>query len=265
MDEIRIFENEQFGQIRTAGTSENPLFCLSDICRVLGIKNVSDCKSRLKQDGIVQTEGVSETTNQYGVTSEQSVTLTFINEQNLYKLIMRSDKPQAEPFQDWVCGDVLPTIRKIGSYSLNNPSYQISDPIKRAEKWIEEEKERQRLALENKQQAEKIEEDRPKVEFFDDVADSKTAVELAVAAKTLNFVNVGRNNLFEFLRNNKVLLNNNTPYQKYIDCGYFRIIEQRFVRPDGTNCINFKTLVYQRGIDFIRKLLLKKGYKPNNK
>lgn len=131
---------------------------------------------------------------------------------------------------------------------------------------VASEEERQKLALENKQQAEKIEEDRPKVEFFDDVADSKTAVELGIAAKTLNFANIGRNNLFEFLRNNKILMEkHNVPYQKYIDCGYFRIIEQRYDRADGVSCINFKTLVYQRGIDFIRKLLLKQGYKPNNK
>lgn len=66
------------------------------------------------------TDGVSKTTNQYGITTEQEVTLTFINEQNLYKVIMRSDKPQAEPFQDWVCGEVLPSIRKHGAYMTND-------------------------------------------------------------------------------------------------------------------------------------------------
>lgn len=115
---MRIFESEEFGEIRVSGTSDNPLFCLADICRVLEIKNVSDCKSRLKQEGIVLTEGVSKTTNQYGVTTEQKVMLTFVNEQNLYRVIMRSDKPQAEPFQDWVCGEVLPSIRKTGRYEI---------------------------------------------------------------------------------------------------------------------------------------------------
>lgn len=118
MKGIEIFKNDRFGEVRVAGTSENPLFCLADVCRVLEIKNPSDCKSRLKKDGIVLTEGVSKTTNQYGITTEQEVTLTFINEQNLYKVIMRSDKPQAEPFQDWVCGEVLPSIRKLGQNRL---------------------------------------------------------------------------------------------------------------------------------------------------
>ena len=120
MEAIKIFENDRFGEVRVAGTSENPLFCLVDVCRVLEIKNPRDCKSRLKPEGVVLTDGVSKTTNQYGITTEQEVTLTFINEQNLYKVIMRSDKPQAEPFQDWVCGEVLPSIRKHGAYMTND-------------------------------------------------------------------------------------------------------------------------------------------------
>lgn len=113
-NKIQIFENPSFGEIRTAGTSEQPLFCLADICRVLEIKNVSDCKSRLDQRGIVLTD--TPTKNQFGAEVIQQ--LVFINEKNLYRVIMRSDKPQAEPFQDWVCGEVLPSIRKTGSYSV---------------------------------------------------------------------------------------------------------------------------------------------------
>ena len=114
MEAIKIFENDRFGEVRVAGTSESPLFCLVDICKVLELQ-VTPTKNRLKQDGVSLIKGVSKTTNQYGITTEQEVTLTFINEQNLYKVIMRSDKPQAEPFQDWVCGEVLPSIRKHGA------------------------------------------------------------------------------------------------------------------------------------------------------
>lgn len=115
--QLKIFENEQFGEIRVAGTSEKPLFCLPDICRVLGLQ-VTPTKNRLKQEGVSLIKGVSTTTNQYGVTTEQEVMLTFVNEQNLYRVIMRSDKPQAEAFQDWVCEEVLPSIRKTGAYSI---------------------------------------------------------------------------------------------------------------------------------------------------
>lgn len=121
---IEIFKNERFGEIRVAGTSDEPLFCLADICRILDIKNVSDCKSRLDQRGIV----LSDTPTNGGIQQ-----LVYVNEKNLYKVIMRSDKPQAEPFQDWVCGEVLPSIRKHGAYAteetidkiINDPDYGI--------------------------------------------------------------------------------------------------------------------------------------------
>lgn len=110
MENVIIFESDKFGQIRTAGTSENPLFCLSDICKVLELQT-GRVKQRLNQDGIT----LSNTIDSLG--REQQ--LVFINEQNLYKVIMRSNKPQAEAFQDWVCGEVLPSIRKTGYYSTS--------------------------------------------------------------------------------------------------------------------------------------------------
>lgn len=96
---------------------------------------------------------------------------------------------------------------------------------------------------------------KPKAEFFDQVASSKTAIQMSEVAKVLNYPNFGRNRLFEFLRNKKVLMANNIPYQKYVDCGYFRVIEQKYTKPNGDTAINIKTLVYQKGINFIKKIL----------
>ena len=121
MGEITIFKNEQFGEIRTAGTAESPLFCLSDVCRVLDLTNASETKKKLNQGGLSLIEvGVQTSTKKDGTPSIQKMNMTFINETNLYKVIMRSDKPQAEPFQDWVCGEVLPSIRKNGGYIAAN-------------------------------------------------------------------------------------------------------------------------------------------------
>lgn len=104
-------------------------------------------------------------------------------------------------------------------------------------------------------------EDAPKVEFFESVAESKDAVEMKAVSSTLNYVAVGRNKLFAILREQKVLQSNNIPYQKYIDAGYFRTIETK--KNCGTEVrIFIKTLVYQKGLDYIRKLLNKLGYKP---
>lgn len=109
MAAIEIFKNESFGEVRVAGTSEQPLFCLADVCRVLDLQ-VTPTKNRLKSDGVSLIKVIDS------LGREQEA--TFISERNLYKVIMRSDKPQAEPFQDWVCGEVLPSIRKAGSYSV---------------------------------------------------------------------------------------------------------------------------------------------------
>ena len=107
---ITIFSNPTFGEIRTAGTADEPMFCLADVCKVLELQ-VTPTKNRLNQKGV---NSINTLTNG----GRQS--MIFINEQNLYKVIMRSDKPQAEPFQDWVCGEVLPTIRKTGGYIAAN-------------------------------------------------------------------------------------------------------------------------------------------------
>ena len=140
MAAIEIFKNENFGEVRVAGTSEEPLFCLADVCRVLDLQ-VTPTKNRLKPDGVSLIKVIDS------LGREQEA--TFITEQNLYKVIMRSDKPQAEPFQDWVCGEVLPSIRKTGSYStekLLSPSELI---LKLAQMNVENE--RKMKALEEKQ------------------------------------------------------------------------------------------------------------------
>ena len=91
----------------------------------------------------------------------------------------------------------------------------------------------------------------PKAEFFDAVAESKDAISLAEAAKVLD-LGIGRNKLFEFLRGERILQSDNQPYQRYIDAGYFRTIEQKYTVNDEVR-INIKTLVYQKGLDYIRR------------
>lgn len=103
----------------------------------------------------------------------------------------------------------------------------------------------------------KVIEMKPKADFFDAVADSKTAISMNEVAKVLDVRGYGRNNLFEFLRNEGILDRFNRPYQRYVDCGWFRVIEQRYTK-NGEETITTKTLVYQKGVDAIRKRLLDK-------
>lgn len=103
---------------------------------------------------------------------------------------------------------------------------------------------------------------KPKAEFFDAVAGTKDAIRMGQAAKILDFVNVGRNSLFEILRDHKVLQANNQPYQTQVDAGRFRVILQEYQTPDGETHINSTTLVYPKGMEYIRKLLIQEGYSP---
>lgn len=114
---------------------------------------------------------------------------------------------------------------------------------------------KQELEEKNKLLLSENERMKPKEEFFDAVTDSKDAIDIGQVAKVLNFPGIGRNKLFEILRNNGILKQNNEPYQKYIDCGYFRVIEQKYEVKPGEIRINIKTLVFQKGVDYIKKLL----------
>jgi len=100
---------------------------------------------------------------------------------------------------------------------------------------------------------------KPKEEFFDAVTGSKDAIDMKDTAKVLD-MGIGRNKLFKFLRDRNILMADNRPYQEYVDRGYFRTIEQKFNKGYGEIGINIKTLVFQKGIDYIRKELVKAGY-----
>lgn len=225
MEAIKIFENDRFGEVRVAGTSENPLFCLVDICKVLELQ-VTPTKNRLKQDGVSLIKGVSKTTNQYGITTEQEVTLTFINEQNLYKVIMRSDKPQAEPFQDWVCGEVLPSIRKHGAYmtndtlekALTSPDFliQLATNLK--------EEQQKRIEAERK-----VTEAAPAVAFTKAVQSANSSCLIGELAKLIaqNGYSIGEKRLFAWMRDNgypgKHGERYNIPNQQYVEQGLFEL------------------------------------------
>jgi anti-repressor protein len=106
--------------------------------------------------------------------------------------------------------------------------------------------------------------DRPKVEFFDQVADSKDAISMREAAGVLNIPGWGRNKLFEFLRARGILDERNIPYRKYQDSRHFRVIEQKWTDAEGETHISLKTLVYQRGLEYIRNLINQSGVREES-
>lgn len=133
-----------------------------------------------------------------------------------------------------------------------------TDYLSALEALVEAEKAKRAQALEMEAQRKLLAEAQPKVEFFDAVADSKDAVPMGNVAKVLGVEGMGRNKLFAFLRGKKVLMRDNQPYQEFVDRGYFRVVEQKWSEPDGTVRVSFKTLVFQKGLDYIRRLLEKR-------
>lgn len=118
---LKIFENANFGEIRVAGTSENPLFCLADVCKVLNLGNPSQVKTRL-DDGVISNEVIPDSLGR-----QQEA--TFVNEDGLYDVILDSRKPQAKAFRKWITSEVLPSIRKTGSYSVSNAQPTLQDKV----------------------------------------------------------------------------------------------------------------------------------------
>lgn len=117
------------------------------------------------------------------------------------------------------------------------------------------EAEKAELQAENERQKQQLIEAAPKVDFYNAVTESKDCIDMAQVAKLLNVKGIGRNNLIEILKEKGVLDKKKQPYQKYVDRGYFRVIETPYSLPDGTQKINLKTVVFQKGVDFIRKVI----------
>lgn len=228
--DLAIFNYEGTWNIRTAEIDGEPWFVAKDVADALGYRDATNAiKSHCK--------GVAK---HHLPTNGGSQEMSIISERDVYRLIMKSNLPSAERFENWVVSEVLPSIRKTGQYSTK-PELQIAHAMLLAGKMIEEQKQI-------------IAEMTPKAQFFDTVTDSTNAVDIGTVAKVLN-CGIGRTRLFEFLRDEKILMGNNQPYQRYIDSGYFRIIESSYSKPDGSTHISFKTVVYQKGVDFIRRNL----------
>lgn len=176
--------------------------------------------------------------NQYGGTQKlDDYDLTIDMAKHLC-LMSKTDKGK-------ICRQYLIDLDK----AWNTPEQVMARALEIARKTIEKMKNQNELLIADNQRM------KPKEEFFDAVADSKDAIEIGKVAKVLNYPGIGRNKLFEILRDKGILMKDNVPYQKYIDNGCFRTIEQKYQMQDGETRISIKTLVYQKGVDYIRKML----------
>ena len=239
MNEIKVFDNDAFGSVRTMDMEGEVWFVGKDVAEILGYTNPSKALAdHVDEEDKLNNESLSSLGQRGG---------WLINESGLYSLVLSSKLPTARQFKRWITKEVIPSIRKTGGYFATPKTY-----VEALRALADAEEEKERLALEN-------EEMKPKAEFYDDVTGSSDTIEIGEVAKVLN-CGIGRNKLFDFLRKEKVLMKNNIPKQHFVDEGYFRVIETKYTKPNGDVSINLKTVVYQKGVDYIRKLLKKKGY-----
>lgn len=247
-NELKIFNNEQFGQVRAVMLDGEPYFVAKDIATVLGYKDPKNTvKNRCKRGRVSEIP--------HPQNENKMLNVTVIPESDIYRLIIGSKIESAQKFESWVMDEVLPTIRKHGAYMTNDVIERtLTDPdylIKLATT-LKEERQARILA------EQKIEEQKPLVDFANQVSNTTSLIDMNQMAKLLNDenINIGRNRLFEILREREILRDNNEPYQRYIDSGYFKIKESTYKTPYGTKTY-VKTMITGKGQIWITERLRK--------
>lgn len=201
VNELQIFNNEEFGEIRTITKDNEPMFCLMDICKALDMKNPTMVASRLEDDEVTK----------FDLGSKRGET-NFVTESGLYAVILRSDKPNAKKFRKWVTGEVLPSIRKNGGYIANQenltPEQIVANALVVAQNIIT-------------QKDKQIEEMTPKANYFDALVDKKlntnirdTAKELGIGEKAFVSFLIEKGYVFRQGKHRKL-----RPYAKYAESG----------------------------------------------
>lgn len=249
MNQLQIFNHPMFGELPVVVVEGVEWFGGVESAKVLGFSKPHDALSNHVDEDDSAVHGVIDRIG-------RNQSKKFINESGLYSLVIGAAKQgnnpeikeKAKQFKRWVTAEVLPTIRRTGGYVANEDMF-INTYLPFAD---DQTKLMFRSVLETvRKQNEQIAAMKPKAEAHDRFISGENLQTMAQVAKALG---TGRNRLFEFLRQKKILMNNNTPYQQYIDRGYFEVKETP--KTLGNKQINFtQTYVTAKGVDFIFRLL----------
>lgn len=254
MNDLQIFKNNEFGEIRTVTKNNEPWFVAIDVCNALELSNPTVVVGRLDED-----ERTKFNLGRQGMTN-------IVSEYGLYNLILASRKKEAKKFKRWITHEVIPTIRKHGAYmssdviekTLSDPDYLI-----RLATNLKEEKAKRALA------EAQIERDKPKVLFADTVSSSNKSCLVGELAKLISQEairrgeidkKIGQNNLFAWMRSSGYLCKSgerkNQPMQQYVEQGLFELKKGTYVDGNGVNVLTTTTKVTGKGIIyFINKFL----------
>ena len=248
LNELQIFNSEEFGEIRTVSINDEPWFVASDICRALDIQNVTQAVQKLDDDERsmfnIGRQGNANCVNEYG----------------LYSIVLASRKPEAKKFKRWITHEVIPSIRKHGGYIAGQES-MTDDQLLAKALLVAQSKIAERDQIIAKKQ-ERIEQMRPKEVFADAVATSKHSILIGDLAKLIcqNGYQIGQKRLFQWMRKNGYLMTQgssyNRPKQRYVERGLFEIKESTVNNPDGSVRITITPKVTGKGqLYFINKFL----------
>lgn len=268
MNNLQVFNNPEFGEVRTIERDGEPWFVLKDICELFGERNYRRVSARLDED----EKGVSQIATPGGTQN-----MTIVNESGLYSALFQMQpekargvseeyiegrKKQLKSFKRWITSEVIPSIRKHGAYITPDTLEQmIADPDTTIRLLTTLKEERQkRVQLETEAKA-----NRPKVLFADAVATAHTSILIGELAKLIkqNGVDMGQNRLFEWMRQNGYLITRkgtdyNMPTQRSMELGLMEIKETTITNPDGSIRVNKTPKVTGKGQQYFIEKFLKR-------
>ena len=252
MNELEIFKNEEFGEIRTVVIENEPWFVGKDVAEILGYVDTNKAISmHIDEDDKLNDKTASSLGQRGG---------WFINESGLYSLILSSKLPTAKKFKHWVTSEVLPTIRKHGAYMTDEKAFDVLHNAGGLADLL------QQAAEQLKQKDVQIERMKPKALFADAVASSKNSILIGELSKIIkaNGYDIGQRRLFSWMRDNGYLMKlgeaYNQPTQKSMELGLMEIKKSTINNPDGSIRTTTTTKITGKGqVYFVNKFCKSEG------
>ena len=259
--ELKTFNSPVFGTIEVLTLNGKEYFPATKVASILGYKNQHDAiiKHCIQEYPHLVKHGVGVQTGfkTDGTPAIQNIEVNFIDEGNLYRLIVKSKLPQAQQFERWVFDEVLPMIRKTGMYITENVWDMIyEDPRAMGELIIKYADEREKRMKAEQQ----VEELTPSANKWDNWISSKNIYTVHQASHILGIKGMGLINLFIYFRNNGFVSDDNLAFRKYQDQGLFRVKEIESVTRFGHKYKRFKTFLTPKGIEYFKERLISEGY-----
>lgn len=258
MNDIQIFQNDEFGTIRTIEIDGEPWFVGKDVAEILGYKDTSDALKKHVDDEDKLTRRFAD--------SGQNRDMYIINESGLYSLVISSKLPTAKKFKRWVTSEVLPAIRKHGAYMAPKTIEEVllnpDTIIQLATNWKEEQEKRKSLEIETAQQKQIIGELKPKADYTDYILKNKSLMAVTQIAKDYGMSGQAMNELLHKLGVQYKMSDQWLLYAKYHDKGYTHSEPIPIEHKDGTTAIKMQTKWTQKGRLFIYNLLKAEGIIP---